>query len=474
MTIDVQPGQMLAGKYSVERVLGKGGMGLVIAAKHVQLDEHVAIKLMLPEMAMNPDAVARFVREARAAAKIKNEHVARVSDVGVLENGQPYMVMEYLEGSDLGAVLAAQHRVPVEDAVEYLLQASEAIAEAHAIGIVHRDLKPANLFMIRRRDGVPLIKVLDFGISKVSNASGQSDGAMTRTSALMGSPLYMSPEQMTSSRNVDARSDVWALGVILYELISGSTPFNAETLPQVCALVMEARVPPLRERVPDIHPELEAVIHRCLMRDPGARFRDVAELSRALLPFASRRARASVERITSQFGAPGQSLPPSTDYGASAMTAPGGSTNAAWGETRPPGVPGKRAWPLVVGFVVLLAGSAIAFVALRSSSDDETALPESSSATADPRSAAPPPPPPVTVAPPEPVAPPPPPAATPSAAPSPPQVAKPTLRPTVKPATTPPKPATVTETAKPTPQPVAVKPLPTKPAPPKNDLGGRL
>ena len=465
---------MLAGKYRVERVLGKGGMGLVIAAKHVQLDEHVAIKLMLPEMALNPDSVARFVREARAAAKIKNEHVARVSDVGVLENGQPYMVMEYLEGSDLGQVLNTRQRLPVEDAVEYLLQACEAIAEAHAMGIVHRDLKPANLFMIRRRDGAPLIKVLDFGISKVSNAQGQSDGAMTRTSALMGSPLYMSPEQMTSSRDVDARSDVWALGVILYELISGTTPFNGETLPQVCALVMEARVPPLRSRAPEVHPELEQVVHRCLMKDPAARFQDVAALSRALHPFASRRARGSVERITSQFGAPGmQSLPPSTD-GAPAMTAPGGSTNAAWGETKPPSVPTRRAWPLVVGFGVLLAGGVIAFVAIRSGGDGELAQPESSSATSDPHSAAPPAPPAVTLAPPEPVlAPTPAPAPTPSAAPVA-QSPKNPLRPTVKPALQPPKPVAVAEPAKPTPVPATVKPAPPKPAPPKNDLGGRL
>jgi serine/threonine protein kinase len=191
MSIELQPGEMLAGKYRVERVLGRGGMGIVLAAKHVQLDEHVAIKLMLPEVALNSDAVARFVREARAAAKIKSEHVARVSDVGVLDGGRPYMVMEYLEGSDLGALLTERGRIPAEEAVEYVLQACEAIAEAHALGIVHRDLKPSNLFVTRRRDGAPVVSVLDFGISKVSNARGQSDGALTHTSALMGSPLYI-------------------------------------------------------------------------------------------------------------------------------------------------------------------------------------------------------------------------------------------------------------------------------------------
>ncbi|HEY3500068.1 MAG TPA: serine/threonine-protein kinase, partial [Polyangiaceae bacterium] len=218
---ELRPGQVLAGKYAVERVLGRGGMGVVVAAQHLQLFHHVAIKLMLPEVAANSEAVLRFVREARAVTRIKSEHVVRVSDVGTLDSGEPFMVMEYLEGADLGALLLQRGPLPIAEAAEYVLQACDAIAEAHALGIIHRDLKPPNLYLSRRADGSPVVKVLDFGISKAQTAAGD---AMTRTSALMGSPLYMSPEQMTSSRDVDPRSDIWSLGIILYKLVSGRLP----------------------------------------------------------------------------------------------------------------------------------------------------------------------------------------------------------------------------------------------------------
>src|ERR1700722_2251218 len=196
----VEPGEGLAGKYRIERVLGAGGMGGVVAAHHIQLDQRVALKFLVPEALLNPESVARFAREARAAVKIKSEHVARVTDVGQLESGAPYMVMEYLDGSDLSTWLQERGRLPVDQAVDFILQACEALADAHALGIVHRDLKPANLFCIRRSDGQPSIKVLDFGISKVTDASGSASASVTRTAALMGSPLYMSPEQMLSSK----------------------------------------------------------------------------------------------------------------------------------------------------------------------------------------------------------------------------------------------------------------------------------
>src|SRR3954465_531507 len=168
MSNEVHEGQILAGKFRIERVLGQGGMGVVVAATHLQLDQRVALKFLLPEALSNPEAVERFAREARAAVKIKSEHVARVADVGTLESGAPYMVMEYLEGSDLATWLQQRGKLPVEQAIEFVLQACEAIAEAHALGIVHRDLKPANLFVIQRADGVLAVKVLDFGISKAT------------------------------------------------------------------------------------------------------------------------------------------------------------------------------------------------------------------------------------------------------------------------------------------------------------------
>src|SRR5580704_996551 len=214
-SVGVRVGEVLAGKYRVEGILGAGGMGVVVAAHHLQLDERVALKFLLPEALANAEAVARFDREARAAVKIKSEHVARVIDVGKLENGSPYMGMEYLDGSDLSAWLQKRGSPPIPQVVDFVLQACEAIAEAHSLGIVHRDLKPANLFCIRRPDGGLCIKVLDFGISKMSMLG---DLHMTGTTAVFGSPAYMSPEQMHASKDVDGRTDVWSLGVILYEL----------------------------------------------------------------------------------------------------------------------------------------------------------------------------------------------------------------------------------------------------------------
>ncbi|HVY49507.1 MAG TPA: serine/threonine-protein kinase, partial [Minicystis sp.] len=190
-------GEVLAGKYRVERVLGVGGMGAVVAAMHLQLGERVALKFLLPSMATD-ETIERFAREARAAARIKSEHIARVTDVGTLETGAPYMVMEFLEGSDLSAVLKEQGPPPVRDAVEYVIQAADAVAEAHAIGIVHRDLKPANLFLARRPGAPARVKVLDFGISKVVAPDEQQgpleQRTVTRTRAWLGSPLYMAPE----------------------------------------------------------------------------------------------------------------------------------------------------------------------------------------------------------------------------------------------------------------------------------------
>ncbi len=295
----MQPGDVLAGKYRVERVLGVGGMGVVIAAHHLALDEKVALKFLLPETLGNPEAVARFVREARAAVKMKSEHVARVSDVGQLENGAPYMVMEFLEGGDLAEWLRQKGPMPFEQAIDFVLQACVAVADAHALGIVHRDLKPANLFCSRRSDGQLMVKVLDFGISKMSNLGSSGPGMeMTKTTAMMGTPLYMSPEQMRSSKDVDAATDIWALGVILFELMAGKPAFHAQTVAELAIKVTSEPPPPLRTYRPDAPPGLDAVIQKCLEKDRRRRYRNVGELSLALLPFAPKRAKALVERIS--------------------------------------------------------------------------------------------------------------------------------------------------------------------------------
>jgi eukaryotic-like serine/threonine-protein kinase len=293
---EVTPGQILAGKFRIERVLGRGGMGVVVLATHIQLDEQVAIKFLLPEALKNPEAVRRFEREARAAVKIKSEHVARVTDVGTLDTGSPYMVMEYLNGCDLAEYLHERGPLPVDEAIDYLMQAIEAIAEAHALNIIHRDLKPANLFRIQRADGSPSIKVLDFGISKLSGA----DASMTQTSSMMGSPYYMSPEQMTSSKTVDARTDVWALGVILYELVSGQVPFDGESVPEIVAKVLQ-NSPPRIERA-GFPPALGEVLLTALTKDREQRYSDVAALAIALAPFGPTHSRTSVQRVSRVLG----------------------------------------------------------------------------------------------------------------------------------------------------------------------------
>lgn len=369
---EVYAGQILGGKYRVDRVLGAGGMGMVVAATHLQLDERIAIKFLLPEALRNPEAVARFGREAKAAVKIRGEHVARVIDVGTFENGAPYMVMEHLDGRDLSALIHERGAMPATDAVDAVLQACEALAEAHALGIVHRDLKPANLFMVRRPDGTPCVKVLDFGISKLTAATG-ADHSMTKTSAVMGSPLYMSPEQMTASRQVDARADIWAIGVVLYELLTGRVPFIAETLPEICGLILTAMPSAIRDYSPAVPDGLQLVVQRCLEKDRERRFANVSELANALAPFGSRATSRSVERIARILGAASalDVMPLSGPSPAPANYGP--STQSNWGQTRPARSSSVPLLAAVAGFLVL-AGAAGAFLMTRAKEDAAPAL----------------------------------------------------------------------------------------------------
>jgi tRNA A-37 threonylcarbamoyl transferase component Bud32 len=303
---EVQPGSILAGKYRVERVLGQGGMGRVVEARHVALDDRVAMKFLLPEFAQHPEASARFLREARAAVRIKSEHVAKVTDVGTLESGAPYMVMEFLEGNDLSQQLERSGVLAVHDAVDFIIQAAEALAEAHSYGIVHRDIKPANMFLGKGLDGGPLVKVLDFGISKYND--GNSDN-LTRTMAAMGSALYMSPEQMQQSKTVDHRTDIYALGITLYELLAGKQPFYAETLPQLCAEVLTGTPTPLRSVRNDLPQGLSEVLERAYARDRDQRYQTIAQLVLGLAPFAPPRSRNTVERIARMAGLDPNSAP---------------------------------------------------------------------------------------------------------------------------------------------------------------------
>jgi eukaryotic-like serine/threonine-protein kinase len=292
------PGEIVGGKYEIEHVLGAGGMGAVVAARHKTLGQKVAIKFLLPRMTRTDGAHERFLREARASVGIVSQHVARVLDVGTLEkNGAPYIVMEHLEGSDLKQILSERERLDPEVATDWVIQACEAIAEAHQLGIVHRDLKPANLFVARHADGSPLIKVLDFGISKASTGNPDSIPDLTKTDTMLGSPAYMSPEQVKSPKEVDLRTDVWALGVILYEALSGQLPFDAETVPSLSAKICMDSPASLAKLAPKAPPELVRVIERCLEKDPAKRYAGVTELARALLPFAPPSSRAIVDRL---------------------------------------------------------------------------------------------------------------------------------------------------------------------------------
>ncbi len=292
------PGTVVAGKFRIERVLGEGGMGIVFSAHHLHLGRLVALKLLKPEALAHADIVARFANEARSASRIQSEHVARVLDVGALDSGEPYMVMEYLEGSDLAKYVRQRGPLPIEEAVDHLLQACEALAEAHVAGIVHRDLKPANLYLTRRADGSNCVKVLDFGISKASLA-GDQPGAqnLTQTSSVLGTPGYMAPEQLRSSKHVDGRTDLWALGVILHELLTGRLAFQGSTVPEVYAAILASPPEPLRSVRPDAPPQLEAIILRCLEKDAARRFSSVGEFAVALAHFASPAGRLSAERI---------------------------------------------------------------------------------------------------------------------------------------------------------------------------------
>ena len=297
----LQAGEIVAGKFCVERVIATGGVGVVVAARHLQLGETVALKFLLPQADRDATDIARFVREAQSAVKLKNEHVARVLDVGSLEDGSPFMVMEYLDGQDLDNVLRQKGPLSIADAVGYLMQACEAIAEAHHLGIVHRDLKPSNFFLTTRHDGAPLIKVLDFGIAK-ARAELEQDVSLTKTRTVLGSPVYMSPEQIRSARSVDHRSDIWSLGVTLYELLTDQLPFDGDSITGVAAAVSTDPIAPIRSLRPEIPIGLSLVVEKCLEKKASDRYQTVADFAKDLVPYGPETARYSLTRIRGALG----------------------------------------------------------------------------------------------------------------------------------------------------------------------------
>ncbi|HEY6080925.1 MAG TPA: serine/threonine-protein kinase [Polyangiaceae bacterium] len=290
--LPVPAGQLLGGKYSVDAVFAEGGMGIVCMGRHVELAQPVAIKFLRRALSGRPSVVQRFLNEARALAALRSEHVVRVMDVGQLESGRPYLVMEHLDGVHLEALLEDQGPLSVETAISYLLQVCEPLAEAHALGIVHRDIKPENLFLWSGGPAKDTVKVLDFGLAKQlgrGNALG-----VTGPQDSLGSPVYMSPEQITTPHLVDGRSDIWSLGVVAYRLLTNTLPFGGGSLVEVLSHILNAAPRPLSEAVPGLDAQLNAIVMRCLVKDPAGRYATMTQLGDALKAHLLERESAAV------------------------------------------------------------------------------------------------------------------------------------------------------------------------------------
>ncbi len=338
------PGAILAGKYEIVRALGSGGMGLVFEARHLRLNQGVAIKLLRPEVRAIAEVTSRFEREGRACARLQSPHVARVLDVDVLPDGSPFMVMELLRGRELGNELTVRGKLPIREAVGYVMQACAGMEEAHRAGIVHRDLKPSNLF-ITEQDGRRTVKVLDFGISKLA---GDVQSSVTTTASAFGTPLYMSPEQVRSVKHVDARTDLWSLGVVLYELLTGEPPFIHDSATAILAAIIADKPTPVRQRRPELPAGLAAVVMKALEKNPAARYGSARDLCAALAPFGpTRDDPVQVDAVSEMLASPGQAP---TSY---AMT--GGEFGADAPRSR-------RTWVLAVGGVTVALGFVIAAI----------------------------------------------------------------------------------------------------------------
>jgi serine/threonine-protein kinase len=374
-----QVDDVIGGKYRLVRVLGEGGMGIVFEACHLRLKQRLAIKMVRSTLATQNNVVLRFEREARAAAQLRSAHVAKVFDVDATPDGVPYIVMEFLEGSDLANILATRKRLEIREAVGLVLETCCAIAEAHDLGIVHRDLKPSNLFLAFE-SGRSIIKVLDFGISKLMD---ESDASLTSSQVTLGTPNYMSPEQVRSARFVDARTDVWSLGVILYELLSGKVPFRGESSASVIAAIIADRVPNMREDRPDVPPALEAAVLRALAKNVEDRFADVRALAQALVPFADASGYLGAE-LAHMLASGARTLPSARSDSFRKEGAPTAPTAPGWSGISPTGVRPPKWTLFLVTLAALVAVGWFARSMLKRPSGPDPVISSAASATIPP------------------------------------------------------------------------------------------
>jgi eukaryotic-like serine/threonine-protein kinase len=282
------PGDVVAGRYRLGPVIGAGGMGIVYKAQHVELGTWVALKVIRPDIARNSSIWRRFSREARALAALHNKHVVRVHDAGTLESGLRYLVMELLVGTDLRRIIQRDGPLPAQRAVDYVSQVCSALGDAHRLHIIHRDIKPENIFLAQYRACEPTIKLLDFGVALFLDDTGQ----LTMPGRGVGSPQYLSPEQVQNASEVDQRSDIWAVGLLLYELLVGRSLFHGLNTAQICLKLSDGQVPRVEAAAPEVAAGLAAIIQRCLEIDPARRPQSVDELGLALEPFSSRHTQA--------------------------------------------------------------------------------------------------------------------------------------------------------------------------------------